>query len=226
MGNPNASLFVPLCGALVFVSCSGAAPPRPQLVIVVDTNLPTVDYAVEHPDRVSFDAAIDTLRVDAISDRGEPFDYRDFTAPDPRDWPISFGIATPAGEVGKPIYFRVRAFRGKFASSGVLHGASTLEPKPEVTVDRLVQISSPEEGVQTVLIVLDGDCLGTPSKYVQPWTTCVDVAHRNATPSDGITTIADRSAATSRVGRSTPHVKDSPRLDLDVLPEVSHCSAI
>jgi formylglycine-generating enzyme required for sulfatase activity len=140
------------------------------------------------------DATVDTLRVDAFAGSWtEPFDLRDFTAPDTADWPISFGVETDMLPPGQPVRLRLRAFRGEFGSPGRFQGAATLDPPPEVTIDRLVEIPPSTGGIVRVGVTLSGDCFGVHSVFgpgspktcagagplVDPTTGVVDV------PNDG-----------------------------------------
>ena len=188
MGRGDASKSVVLLmAAAALVTCSDEAPARAQLLIVLDTNAPVVGQLAGDA-ALSVDAAIDTVRIDIIDDVGQPYDFRDFVAPDARDWPLSFGVAAGDFE-GRTLRFRIRAFRGALVTPGSLRDVTTVEPHPEVTIDRLVSLSLPSEGVRTVGILLDADCIGVPVKFTVPQTTCVSRETSRGDPHAGIATL-------------------------------------
>lgn len=163
--------------------CSDEADPRPQLLVVVDTNVPTVQQAIDDSS-LSPDAALDTLRVDVIGADGTVVDFLDVVGPDPADWPVSFGAVTP--ESGTQVRFRLRLFRGRDALAGELNGVPTLEPIPDLTIDRVVDLEQPRRGVRRVRIVLDGDCLGLPASFGSEPTSCASAALPAARADEGV----------------------------------------
>jgi formylglycine-generating enzyme required for sulfatase activity len=176
--------------------CCGTpdADARPQLVVVVDTDLPTVGLVTED-DTLALDAAVDTLSIDAIG----TCDALDVVAPDPRDWPVSFGIPSEFAS-NRRIRLRLRLFRGRLAAIGVDDcGNTTLVPKPEVTVDRGLDLELPEQGVRTVLVRLSGDCLNTVPNF-GAGETCIDGARPSSGLRDGVSTIERTPLPASRVG--------------------------
>lgn len=154
---------------------------RPQLVVVVDTDLPLPSQVRDDP-TLSADATIDTVRIDVIGDDREVREVREIVAVEPASWPITFGVTTE----GRPaLTLRVRAFRGAFAQTGSAAGVAVREPPVEASVDRLVRISMPSQGVRHARVVLRGDCLGAPASLLD-WTSCVDGARRAAPIADGV----------------------------------------
>jgi formylglycine-generating enzyme required for sulfatase activity len=186
-----ATLFV----CLVVASCgTPAGDARPQLVVVVDTDLPPVGLVAED-ETLALDAAVDTLRIDVVG----RCDALVVVAPDPRDWPVSFGVPREAAP-GGTVRLRLRLFRGRFATKGVdACGKTTLEPPAGVTVDRGLELELPDEGVRTVLVRLSGDCWGARSNF-HTGNTCVDAAQPNAALSEGVSTIERAPLPASRSG--------------------------
>jgi formylglycine-generating enzyme required for sulfatase activity len=196
--------LLPLLGG-----CSEVADPRPQLVVIVDTDAPTHGQVVVDP-ALSTDAFVDTLRVDAIATDGSraAYDFRTFLAPDVLDWPISFGVVEGEIKLDTTVRLRIRAFRGALASAGELRGVATLDPEPEVTIDRVVDFEPVDEGIRRVLVVLRADCMGRPSSFVGDGTTCIDAARPAASPSEGLVDAPDELAPT-QVG-SWPGAREAP----------------
>lgn len=208
---PRGRLPVAIC-ALLFagVACRAETAARPQLIVVVDTNAPVVGQLTAFPELAEA-SAVDTVRVDLVRDDRTVVDFRDFTAPDSRDWPLSFGIVS---EPGAPavVRLRIRAFRAARASRGTLGGATTLEPLPSLTIDRLVELALPERDVRSVRITLDSACMGAAASFQPPLRTCIDDARREAAPAsegDGVVDAASL-AGTSPLVREVPCVAASP----------------
>jgi formylglycine-generating enzyme required for sulfatase activity len=173
-------------------ACGGDAEKRPQLVVVVDTNAPLL--AETAPDSaVSLSATVDTVRVDLLDVAGQPIDFLDVVAPERADWPISFGVAR---EDAPRVTFRVRAFSGALAGTGTLSGRTTIEPIPEATIDRLVELELPDAGIRTVRVTLDGDCWNRVPVFVAPRLTCVGAALPEADPTLGVEVLDGAPAAT------------------------------
>jgi formylglycine-generating enzyme required for sulfatase activity len=193
----------PLAGALAALlaigGCGDEGTARPQLLVVVDTDAPVSGQAVRHPE-LSRDAAIDTVRVDAISTDGSntSYDLRSFVAPeaevDASDWPISFGIAATEIALERPVLLRIRAFRGELSVAGESAGKATLDPVREVTIDRFVEVDVPPEGVVRIEVVLAADCLGVLAQFPlgsEPAVTCVDADRRRTGPREGVRVLAE-----------------------------------
>ena len=199
-------------GALVFRSagaifalglgcaaCSASGDPRAQLVVMVDSDLPVPELLLTHPE-LSGDAAIDTLRIDAfVSGWTQPFDLRDFVAPNLSDWPLSFGVATDELPLDRTVRLRVRAFRGELGQAGELAGIATLDPPAEVTVDRLVEIPPATDGIRRVLVRLEGACIGV-RPFFDPTAPATCIGGVLAPPSDGVSDVPDGETVASAVG--------------------------
>lgn len=175
---------VATCGALLAIAgCAGSAPDRPQLLVVIDTNAPLVEQ-VASDSTLSPAAAIDTVRVDVIGDDGSVVDFLDVVAPSVLDWPISFGVEPASGK--STVHLRIRGFQGRDAAAGRLDGRTTLEPIPQGTIDRLVDVTLPSAGKRLVRVKLDEDCIGRPPVFLAPRTTCVDASQPTAAPTTGV----------------------------------------
>lgn len=191
-----------LAFAPALLACSQQAAPLPQLLVVLDTDMPVVDQIhSQDPTRpeLSLDATMDSVRIDAIDAHGNSFDFLDVTAPDPADWPITFGVITPT------VRLRARLFRGQYAKAGVLDGSATLEPDAAITIDRVIDVSLPASGISTIEIVFSGDCLGVTPNF-GAGTNCVDAAHPSAPSTDGIVSLPDGKVPPSLVGTWKPAV--------------------
>lgn len=194
-----------ICLAIVLAGCSSSSETRPQLVVQVDTDAPLVGQILAQTDGLlggpplSSAVAIDTLRVDVIREDREVLDYRDVTVPDPRDWPVSFGLASQAGS-SRVVRLRIRAFRASAASRGELAGQTTIEPPPNVVIDRIIDVEQPTEGVRTVRIVLAAACFGAPASFQATGQTCIDATRREVHPSEGV---LDGSVPTSIAGTAS-----------------------
>src|SRR5262245_3103451 len=79
------------------VACGTEPAPRGQVLVVLDTDATLVGQLALDPEHeYCVDAAIDSVRVDLLTDDNEVFDVRELVVPDAIDWPISFGIARTA----------------------------------------------------------------------------------------------------------------------------------
>jgi len=155
------------------------------LVVLVDTDAPVVGQLVTDP-TLSFDATIDTVRIDVLGSSGTPVEVRDFVVPDLSDWPISFGIVGKEDSSATSIRLRIRAFRGAFAVTGQWEDMTTLEPLPEASIDRLVQLTLPTEEVAYVRVVLTAACMGAPVSFLEPATSCLDADRLFGDPASGL----------------------------------------
>lgn len=171
------SLTSLLLTAIAAASCSGGddaadAPPRPQLVMIIDTDMPTASDIAQNPTVFAPAAAIDTVRVDVYPTgfAVEAPEARLFAVPDRQAWPISFGISKGASTAS--VLVRVRVFRASFALTTTAVESSAV-PDPNVTVDRLVRLDLPASGVHHARVRLHGSCVGTPSAIVDE-KSCVD----------------------------------------------------
>jgi formylglycine-generating enzyme required for sulfatase activity len=180
----NLSRRIASVAALALGACSDGAAPWPQIVVFVDTDARLVGELATRQD-VSQDAAMDVLRVDVINVAGRASrEVRTFLVSDASSWPLSFGIAASAA--GGDATVRIRLFRALFASPGNVSGVATLDPVREVTIDRLLTLAFPASGIQRVEVVLREDCIGTPSTFAAPLTTCIDGAHPGGSPREGV----------------------------------------
>ncbi|MFO0672853.1 MAG: SUMF1/EgtB/PvdO family nonheme iron enzyme [Polyangiaceae bacterium] len=150
--------------------------PYPSAVVEVDTNLPVPLAAAR-------------LRVDVYAADGAWIESSDFARPDPRDWPVSFGVYTADG-VSDSVYVRLRAYvegetddyRGErfrdwgavFSHPGAASGPRLVkngvdvtpatEPQPLAAVDRLVRVRLTAKKTGHVRVMLHGACVGTMIK--------------------------------------------------------------
>jgi formylglycine-generating enzyme required for sulfatase activity len=206
MRSARSQRLVSLLGAAAAwaIGCAEEAPPRPQLVVEVDIDVPLPVQLADNDD-LSGDAAIDTLRVDAFRGDGWslPFDLRDFIAPSPEDWPLSFGVVASEVSFDEPIHLRLRAFRGRLGSPGTLDGAATLEPPTDLSIDRLVIITPPSDGIRRVRVMLRGDCLGVFNKFdADPAKvrTCIDAGRKEASPEEELIDVEEDGEGATQAG--------------------------
>lgn len=146
--------------ATLTASCGETVVARPQLLIFVDTNAPLTANAPQGQ------LAVDTLRVDLIASDGTVADFLDVVAPEPDDWPLSFGVV-PDDVEGAPSLIRLRLFGGAHAHSGENQGLSTIEPEPTLTLDRLIAVPFPARGIRKVGVLMDFDCVGSPASFAE-----------------------------------------------------------
>ncbi len=202
-GRSHASGWLPLLGAAM-IACAEAEP-HPQLLVVVDTDAPLVGQ-LDTDGTLSPDAAVDTLWVDVYGRAVDGGDVRTvFAAPEVASWPISFGIAAlPGGGVQR---LRLRAFRSALALPREVPGEDA-SPREEATIDRILEIEQPSDGVVTARALLSFACLGRRSSLIAE-RTCVDADRIEARFDEGVARAADAtteaaSAGTSPLARSVP----------------------
>lgn len=184
------------------LGCSSQAAPRAQLVIVLDTDAPTVSQAENDP-ALSLDAAIDTLRIDFL--KGADEKPLELVAPDDRDWPISFGVVA---ERKGSVRLRVRAYRGSRVDAGHVLDQGIADPPAPVTIDRVAEIElDPSAGVKTVRITLHLACMGVGPDFVDRH-TCIDENARAVPWTKGIETL-DNAHVASHAG-SSPLAREVP----------------
>lgn len=161
------------------------APPRAQVVVHVDTDMPLVSDLDEG---TSGDAAIDSLRVELLDRDLNVIDSRMLNLYRAAELPLSFGVPSDVTEDGR-LLLRLRGFRAMFSTPGELSLLPTLDPRPEVTVDRLVSLSLPGDGVEDVVITLRGECIGSPIHFALDGNdrSCIDGENLDAIASDGVT---------------------------------------
>jgi formylglycine-generating enzyme required for sulfatase activity len=179
--------------------------PRAELMVFVDTDAHLLGELAAHPE-VSPDAVIDSLRIDVLDASNDVYNTNLFLVADSASWPVSFGVAagaTPTSEVR----LRIRGFRARFARPGTVNGASTLDPFPEVTIDRLVWAPLPASGTSRTEVVLSTDCLGILPSFASPQTTCVDATHGQSSPAEGLDSLAGDTVPATRAGTWSPAVE-------------------
>jgi formylglycine-generating enzyme required for sulfatase activity len=191
----------------LLAACSTEAPPRPQLVLVIDTDAPLVGQIAADPD-LSSDAAVDTLRVDLLAPGDPvPYDHRDLVVPEAARWPVTLGVVAPNPPLGHPVRVRIRAFRGRSARKGTVREKTSLEPLPGVSIERVIDVDLPSEGIRMVRVHLSADCFGTPPSFVDEPRTCVDDARKLAKATEGLTDV--EAIAPTRAG-TWPRVRVEP----------------
>jgi formylglycine-generating enzyme required for sulfatase activity len=177
--------------------CSSSAPLRAEILVVIDTDAHLVGELASRPD-VSADAAIDSLRIDVLDASNDVYATNLLLVADSSSWPVSFGVVPV--NASEEVRLRVRAFRARFARPGSANGVPTFDPFPEVTLDRLVWLSAPAEGLSTVEVTLRYDCLGVAPSLKSPPSVCVDGAHPDGGPTDGIAILPKGAIPPSQAG--------------------------
>ncbi len=157
--------------------CESSLPPLPEVVVVIDTDLPVP-------------LAVSRLRVDLYTEEGVWFETADFSRPDPRDWPTSFGVYADESGSARRVWLRARAYldghtrdyrgenphrwdapEGAATSDGprlIVGGEDATppsEPEPLVAIDRLVLLSLEPETKSYAPILLRAACLGTSAVF-------------------------------------------------------------
>lgn len=166
-------------------SCTEEAEPRTQLLVILDTDLPTVLQAAERED-LSVDASIDAVRIDVYSPEREPIQSLVVIAPSREDWPVSFGV--PAIDGVGSVLVHARVFRADRARQGTGPEQGLLVPQPALTVSRVLSLSFPEQGVGVARATLAGDCLGLPPSFEDPVSSCIDASRASAPAAEGVDT--------------------------------------
>jgi formylglycine-generating enzyme required for sulfatase activity len=169
--------------SLALMACSPEAPPRPQAVVYAHTDLPVPQL-------------VDTVRIERLDGSGRVLEMEERVVPNASDWPISFGVRA---EASGPVRLRVRLFSAtRITTSPEARGAT--EPMPNFTVDRLVQLTVPAEGIARVELLLSGECLGIPAD-VAAGTSCVPGVGLAASAEAGLVALAQPPRAEdNRVG--------------------------
>lgn len=204
---PRRLQAVAVAAPLVLASAFGCgnveeAPPYPEALIVVDTDLPAPLVAGR-------------LRVDLYAEDGTWFDSSDFGRPDRRDWPASFSVYSDDQSRERLVWVRLRVhpegaldsyegerFRDVADPFGRVVGdeqprlsrdgkdvTPATEPSPLATVDRLVLVRLRPETRGRLRVLLHGGCVGTMVKLAAEGGTrpvlgeaesCVDTAKERA----------------------------------------------
>jgi formylglycine-generating enzyme required for sulfatase activity len=100
-------------------------------------------------------------------------------------------------------------FRGGLATTEIQDGAALLRPRPEIAIDRIVELTLPEEGVQTVHLRLSFDCLGETPSFLLPRTSCIDAERRDAPATSGFTLLEEGAEISTQVG-TAPLAREVP----------------
>jgi formylglycine-generating enzyme required for sulfatase activity len=182
------------------LSCAEAPKPRPQLVVVIDTDAPTVAQGAADP-TLSPAALMDTLSIELLGEDLAPIpsESRTLVLPEAGDWPVSLG-AVP--EPGEPLRLRLRLYRaGSTRSGNVAASAALLRA---VAIDRVVELHATDD-LQRVRVVLSTACLGKVPSLLQR-TTCIDASRTAAAFVDGVASDHD---SVSLVG-TTPLARERP----------------
>ncbi len=205
--------------AMKMVACEEVADPRPQLLVVVDTDLPTVEQATLSSD-LSFAASIDSLRVDIYKLDLTPIESRVIVAPSPEDWPISFGIQAD-GETDR-VLIQTRVFRAALATPD----ADSVIPERALTVERVIDVALPTEGIEVVGVTLRGECLGIAPSFNPP-SSCATAAEPAQSATEAAETGADllqrpTIVGTAPLSRSVPCENEPPEGALCVQGGFAH----
>ena len=185
--------------------CSTAPEIRAQTLLVVDTDLPVAGA----PGAVPV-AAMDTLRIDVL-DGTTVRETRELVLGDPLDWPVSLGAAGG-------VRLRLRLFRAALATVTDGGGSRIREPRAEVSVDRLVDVSPPVAGVSRTRVLLTGDCLGFAAD-VATAKTCIAAGQPAGASGDGLAPDNGRPTRVGTWSRLTPAPCTTPdRPDRPCIP--------
>ncbi len=190
-------------------ACAGEGdqlPPLPEVLVVVDTNVPVP-------------LAASRLRIDLFDAEGSWFDSSDVALPSPADWPASFSVYSEDESRTRAVWVRLRAYgegrhddyRGErfrdwhalFESlapgdgeprllKGGVDVTPRVEPTPLLTIDRLLLVELVPRRRGSVRVLLDGACMGTMSKLGP-----------RGRPADGAETCTREERARTRVSAST-----------------------
>lgn len=192
-----------LTGALLALGClctgcGTETPPRGQVLVFLDTDATLVGQLGEDATNdYCVDSAIDTVRVDILTDENELVDARDLVVPDVVDWPLSFGIAR-TDSVSR-VRVRVRAFRGIRAVTETVLGVPASRPMDGASIDRLIALELPDEEVESVRVVLRADCFGTASSS-KTLESCIDADEPFAAASSGVERLEENRAPATAAG--------------------------
>lgn len=194
-----------VCAVCVLaLACSAqSVEPRPQRLVFVDTNALVLGELARDPE-LAGSVAVDTLRIDRLDEAGEPVETQELVVPEPRDWPVSFGVVGP-----KRQWFRLRAFRADNAHASQ---SGPLLPVANLAIDRLIQVE-PSADFQRLLVVLDASCFNAPPSFSGAWASCLDAEHTLAPPLSGVDAIEATPASvvnSTALARPIPCTSEAP----------------
>ncbi|MFO0562842.1 MAG: SUMF1/EgtB/PvdO family nonheme iron enzyme [Polyangiales bacterium] len=194
--------------AVVAAACAGSCA-RAQTVLEIDTDVPVPRMG-------------DSVRVDVLRDDGTVIESRTFFAGNRQDWPLSFGLTADAStRVRVRLFFAAKILGARRSATGVDAGGAAAmgdagderEPLVESSIDRLVVLDRPTQGVRRVRVLLRGDCMGVPADLANN-TTCTSASTTNASAAIGD---GDERTATSLLGTWTAAIETDcagqPRAD-------------
>jgi formylglycine-generating enzyme required for sulfatase activity len=163
--------------ALLSLGCGAEhVSPRAQILLFVDTNAPLVGQVTTSSELPGV-IAVDTLSIQHLDAEGKVIETRELVAPDPRDFPISFGVVS-----SETVRFRLRAFR---AENAYASDSGALTPDRNLALDRLLELT-PRSTFERRLVVLDVACFNAPASFSGDWSSCVDAEHLAEAPSAGL----------------------------------------
>ena len=184
--------------ALVTAACDATAPPRPQLLVQIDTDAPLLTHALDDPS-IALVAVVDTLVIDVIGDDNEVLDARSFLLLDEQDWPLSLGVSEKGARL------RLRLFNGANATTQTVLGAELAQPDNGAAIDRLVDLPATAEGIQELRVTLSFDCMGALASFAAGGSTCIDAERPQRPPGEGVEPATTGSqVGTSATAREIP----------------------
>lgn len=110
-------------------------PPYGETLVVVDTDLPVP-------------SVVSRLRIDVLSEDGQPVAHRDDARPDPRDWPASFSVYNDDASRVHTVKVTLRAYQDGRAD------------EPSLSVERTIDLRITHGVRGRVRVVLRGECIG------------------------------------------------------------------
>lgn len=198
-----------VAGLAAIAACaSTSAPPRRQVLVVIDTDALSPEDVARDPE-LSGALTVDSVRVDVLDEKDGVRVFREFSAVSRLDWPFSFELRPPERGELLPTTLRVRAFRARDAQAALEGTQPTLAPMPELALDRVVVIPAPApEEVIRLRIDLNAECMGTPTSF-RDRTSCVDGEHpmlpfAAALPRVGVGAETTSRVGTTALGRAVP----------------------
>jgi formylglycine-generating enzyme required for sulfatase activity len=177
---------------------------RPQLLIHVDTDAALTGHVLGD-EEYSSEIAVDTLRVDLLGS-GAAASTEVFLAPEAANWPLSFGVVTPEGREGEHVLVRLRLYRASLARLEETGGVVQPRPLPEASIDRVLDLELPAEGVVDRQVTLALSCWGVVPSFGDSPLTCVDGGRRDAAAATGVSSEPGDGtlAGSSPLARSEP----------------------